>query len=63
MSDTQELTVDEELDRLYGKMFSVRKAPKEKPVVAGEPDEVKIVSKKDKSRMKDARRKSKQGSK
>ena len=62
MSDTQELTVDEELDRLYGKMFSIRKAPREKPV-AEEPEEVKIVSKKDKSRMKDARRKSKQSPK
>lgn len=56
MSDNQELTVDEELDRLYGKMFSIRKPPREKPAVQ-EPEEVKIVSKKDKSRMKDARRK------
>ncbi len=62
MSDTNELTIDEQLDREYGKMFSVRKAPREQPVVE-QPAEVKIISKKDKSRMKDARRKSKQGPK
>lgn len=56
-----ELTIDEELDREYGKMFSDRKPRQVDPVE--QPVEVKNVSKKDKSRMKDARRKSKQGTK
>ena len=62
MADTtKELTVDEELDLMMGQMFSVRTNKPEKKEEEEPVDEKKIVSKRDKSKMKDARRKSKQG--
>ena len=62
MADTtKELTVDEELDLMMGQMFSVRTNKSEKKEEEAPVDEKKIVSKRDKSKMKDARRKSKQG--
>ena len=58
-----ELTIDEELEQMTRQMCSVRK-PKETPIEESPVQETKepcVVDKREKSRQKDARRKSKQG--